>query len=147
GFSVQTHEIIGKRLQLLQEAIPKLSRVALLSDPAMAGIQVQVTAAQVAAQALGMQIQLVEVRILSEFDSAFAAMTRQGAQAVFVLGSSMQFLHRARIAELAAKNGLPSGCFLRAFAQAGCLMSYAPSLSDLWRRSTVYVDKILKGAK
>ena len=59
----------------------------------------------------------------------------------------MHYVHRARIAELAAKNHLAMGCFLREFAEAGCLMSYAPSIRDLWRRSATYVDKILKGAK
>jgi putative ABC transport system substrate-binding protein len=67
--------------------------------------------------------------------------------AVISLGSSMHHVQRARIAELALKSRLPSVCNLREFAEAGCLMSYAPSFSDLWRRSTVYVDKILKGAK
>ncbi len=66
---------------------------------------------------------------------------------VLVLGSPMHFAHRVRIAELAEKNRLPSGCFLREYAEAGCLMSFSPSLKDLWRRSAVYVDKILKGAK
>ena len=99
------------------------------------------------AQQLGIQLQFVEARTPVEFDDAFAGMTRQGARAVLSLGSGMHYVQRARIADLALKNHLPSSCFLREFAEAGCLMAYAPSFRDLWRRSAVYVDKILKGAK
>ena len=147
GFSPQTYELMAKRLQLLLEAVPKVSRMVLLWDPAFVGIEDQVRATEDGARALGIQLQLAGVRSPSEFDTAFTLMRQQRAQAIMVLGSSMHYLHRARIAELAAKSGLPSGCFLREFAEAGCLMSYAPSFRDLWRRSAVYIDKILRGAK
>ena len=147
GVWPQTPEVVAKRLQLLQEVVPRVSKMAVLWDPAFAGIQEIVRETEVAAKALGMQVQLVEARSPNEFETAFAAMTRQGAQAIFLPGSSMHYVHRARIAELAAKNHLAMGCFLREFAEAGCLMSYAPSIRDLWRRSATYVDKILKGAK
>ena len=147
GFWAQSSELAAKRLQLLHEVVPKVSRAALLWDPGFAGIHDQVRETQVAAKALGMELQLVEARFPSEFDSSFASMMRQGSRAIVVIGSSMHFVYRARIAELALKNGLPSGCFLREFAEAGCLMSYAPSIRDLWHRSATYVDRILKGAK
>ncbi len=101
----------------------------------------------VAAQALGIQLHLVEARTPSEFDGAFAEMTRQGVRAVLVLGSGMLHVHRARIAELALKSRLPASCPLREFVDASCLMSYGPSFRDLWRRSAISVDRILKGAK
>ena len=102
---------------------------------------------QVVAQPLGVQLEFFDVRAVNEFDGAFAAMTGRGLRAVLCLGSSMHYVQRARIAELALKSHLSSGCFLREHVEVGCLMSYAPSFTDLWRRSAVYVDKILKGAK
>jgi putative ABC transport system substrate-binding protein len=147
GFSSYLPELIGKRLQFLREVAPNASRVAVLWDPNLTGMQKLLSESQVVAQALGVQLQLFEVRTPNEFDGAFAGMTRHGARAVLSLGSSMHHVQRARIAELALKNRLPSVCNLREFADAGCLMSYAPSFSDLWRSSAVYVDRILKGAK
>jgi putative ABC transport system substrate-binding protein len=147
GFWAQSSELAAKRLQLLHEVVPNVSRVALLWDPGFVGIHDQVRETQAAAKALGMELQLVEASSPAEFDSGFAAMMRQGTRAIVVIGSSMHFVYWARIAELALKSRLPSSCFLREFAEAGCLMSYAPSIRDLWRRSATYVDRILKGAK
>jgi ABC-type uncharacterized transport system substrate-binding protein len=147
GFSSLLREMVEKRLQLLKEVVPNASRMAVLWDPNLTGQKQLVSELPVAAQALSIQLQLVEARTPSEFEPAFAEMTRQGARALLSLGSGMHYIHRARIAELALKNRLPSICNLREFVDAGCLMSYGPSFPDLWRRSAVYVDKILKGAK
>jgi len=147
GLSVQSRETGGKRLELLKEAVPNVSRVAVLWDPTEPGRRDQVGEVEVAARALGVQVQLVEARSPSELDSAFAAMTREGAGAVYVQGSTMPFVHRARIAELAAKRRLPAMCLAREYVEAGCLMSYSTSFSDQARRATYFVDKILKGAK
>jgi len=139
--------MVDKRLQILKEVVPNVARVGVLWDPNLTGQQKIVSELPVAAQALGIQLQLVEARNPSDFEGAFAEMTRHGVRAVLALGSGMHYVHRARIAELALKSRLPASCLLREFADAGCLMSYGPSFRDLWRRSGIFVDKILKGAK
>ena len=147
GFSSYLPELVGKRLQFLKDLVPHASRVAVLWDPNLTGMQKLLNESQVAAQALGFQLHFFEVRAPGEFDGVFAAMTRQGMRAVLSLGSSMHSVHRGQIADLARKNRLPSMCNFRDYVDAGCLMSYAPSFGDLWRHSAVYIDKILKGAK
>jgi putative tryptophan/tyrosine transport system substrate-binding protein len=99
------------------------------------------------ARALGLQLQFVEARAPSEFGGAFAAMAKERAGALLLTGDSMFFLHRARLADLAVKNRLPSMSTQGQWVEAGGLMSYGPSFLDLYRRAATYVDKILKGAK
>ena len=147
GLSTQAVELVGKRLQLLGKVVPKLSRLAVLFDPTEPGPPHEVREIEVAARVLGVQVQLVEARSPDELDSAFTAMAREGAGAVSIVGSTMPFVHRARIAELAARSRLPTMCALREYVEAGCLMSYNPSLIDLARRSGYYVGRILKGTK
>ncbi len=148
GLSSQIPDLAGKRLQLLKEILPNVSRVAVLWDPDVAsGRRVLVTETEAAAQALGVSLQLLETPNASDIDGAFVAMTRHGASAVIVLGSAMQFTHRARISELAIKNRLPTICALRQFVEAGCFMAYGPSFRDQWRRAAYFVDRILKGTK
>ena len=102
----------------------------------------------VAAQALGLHLHVVEVRRADELDTAFAAMTRAGADALIVLGEPLlSDSLRGRIVDLAAKHRLPAMYGWREFVEAGGLMSYGPSLPDMHRRAATYVDKILKGAK
>ena len=103
--------------------------------------------AEVAARALGVQLQFVEARGPADFDRAFSEMTRARAAALTVLTSPMFFSERRRLVDLAAKNRLPAVYALREFVDAGGLMSYGPNLADLFRRAAIYVDKILKGAK
>jgi putative ABC transport system substrate-binding protein len=147
GMSLQDPDQAGKRIQLLKEAVPKLSRLALLWDSTLPGIQLSVTPAELAARELGIKVQLLEVRSASELDGAFAAMTRERADAARVFSSGMLFSQRARIAELAVKHHLPTICTAPEHVEAGCLMSYAASFSDLARRAAYFVDRILKGAK
>jgi putative ABC transport system substrate-binding protein len=147
GFSSQVQELVTKRMQLLREALPQASRLAIIWDPAFTGAQSMLRETQSAAQALGLHVELFEARTSSDFDAAFAAMARHGTHGTLVLGSSMQYVHRARLATLALKSHLPSVCVLREYVDAGCLMSYAPSLRELWRGAAVYVDKIIRGAK
>jgi putative ABC transport system substrate-binding protein len=139
--------IFAKDLELLKEVVPKVRRVAVLSNPASPSQPLAITAVKDAAGSLGLQLQLVEARGPEEFDGAFAAMTRERAGALFVLQDPAFSPHRARLVDLAAKNRLPSILTQREDAEAGGLMSYGPRLSDLWRRAATYVDKILKGAK
>jgi len=104
--------------------------------------------AEVAARALGMRLQFVEVRGPEDFDRAFSEMTRARASALTVLTSAMLFIERTRLVDLAAKRRLPAVYTWREFVDAGGLMSYGPNLADLFRRAATYVDiKILKGAK
>jgi putative ABC transport system substrate-binding protein len=103
--------------------------------------------AEVAARALGVQLQFVEVRGSEDFDRAFSDMTRARAAALTVLPSSMFNSERRRLVDLAAKNRLPAVYPQRAYVDAGGLLAYGPSFADLYRRSATYVDSILKGAK
>jgi ABC-type uncharacterized transport system substrate-binding protein len=139
-------DIFGKQLGLLREAVPKIRRVAVLSNPSPAQPLIirNITAA---ARSLGLQLQLLEAREPGEFDGAFAAMAKERAGGLLVVGDSMFFLHRARLADLAVKHRLPSMSTQTQWVEAGGLMSYAASLPDLYRRAATYVDKILKGAK
>jgi putative ABC transport system substrate-binding protein len=147
GLTQQAAELVGKRLQLLKEAVPNLSRVAVLLDPGHPAVRQRVKAAEAIAPALGLRLQFVEARSPGELDSAFAAMTRARAGAVCYEGSTLHYALRARIAEYAVKNRLPALCGLREYVEAGCLMGYSASVTDLWRRAAYFVDRILEGAK
>ena len=147
GLTRQAADISGKRVQLLKEAVPSLSRVAVLLDTTEPARGDQAREAEIAARALQVDAQLVTVRSVSELDSAFAAMTRNSAGGVLLGASSMLLAHRARVAEDAVKRRLPTMCFSPLFVASGCLMSYSASFADLHRRAAYFVDKILKGAK
>ena len=137
----------AKQLELLKEAVPKTSRVAVLWNPGNPGLALTLREAEVAARALGVQVQLLEARGPDEIDSAFLAMTRERADGLLILGDAVFLLHRTRIVGLAAKSRLPAMYNFKEFVDAGGLMAYAANLADLFRRAAVYVDKILKGAK
>jgi ABC-type uncharacterized transport system substrate-binding protein len=147
GMSVNSRELIGKQLQLLREAVPGISRVALLSNLALPSGALNVKEAQVAARSLKLHLQVLDVRASSDLAPAFAAMTKDRAGGFIVLGGSLFFAARTRIAELAVQNRLPSIYVLTQFAQAGGLLAYGPSIRDSLRRAATYVDRILKGAK
>jgi putative ABC transport system substrate-binding protein len=150
GLSLLGPELVGKRLQLLTQAVPGVSRVAVLWQPGGSGERTDrnlLKEADVAARALGVQLQVVEARSPEYFDRAFSDMTRARAGTLTVFGSAMYFVERRRLVDLAAKNRLPAVYPLRDFVDAGGLMSYGPNVADLFRRAATYVDKILKGAK
>jgi putative tryptophan/tyrosine transport system substrate-binding protein len=140
-------EIFGKQLQILKEVVPRASRVAVLSNPADAGLASQVQAVETAARSLGIHLQRVEARGPEEFDSAFAAMVRERAEALLLSGSATFLVHRTRIAEFAVKGRLPTMNTYREMVEAGGLMAYGLNMTDFIARSAVFVDKILKGAK
>jgi putative ABC transport system substrate-binding protein len=140
-------ELSGKRLELLTEAVPGLSRVAILWNPANPAHRAALRESEVAARALGVQLHPVEVRAPHELPSAFAAMSRERASALMLLADAMFGSHRAQVVELAAQSRLPSMFWVKDFVAAGGLMSYGASYPDLLRRAATYVDKILKGAK
>ncbi len=147
GLSQMVPELAGKQLEVLKEVAPKISRVALLSNPANPAHALAIRDVKVAARSLGVQLQLLEARGPSEIESAFAAMTTERAGGVIVLVDSMLIDHRTRIADLAARRRLPTVSATIETAQAGGLMAYGPSVRDMFRRAAAYVDKILKGAK
>ena len=145
--SAMAPEIVGKQLELLKEVVPKVSRVALLGNPANPGTAPMVRRAHDAARELGIRLQPLEARSPREIDIAFAAMTRERAGALLVLLDVMFADHRARIADLAAKHRVPAMYGLQEFAEVGGLMVYGSSFVDRFRRAAIFVDKILKGAK
>jgi putative ABC transport system substrate-binding protein len=140
-------ELYGKQLELLKNALPRVSRVAILVNPANPFSVRALREIEIAARALGLQRQVVEIRHPGELDNAFAALTAARPDAIFVTADSMLFQHRVRLAHLAAKSRLPAMSGLREHAEAGGLMAYGANLADLARRAATYVDKILKGAK
>ena len=143
-------ELVAKRLQLLREVVPGLSRVAALwhphaySERTMAGVLKEVEAA---ARTLGMQLQLVPADSPDDIAGAFAAMTRERAEALIVLPSPMLFGEYGRIVSMTANSRLPAMGAAREFVDVGGLMSYGVNLPDLAKQTATYVDKILKGAK
>ena len=140
-------EIIGKQLELFKETVPKIRRVAILSNGANPIQPIAVREVNVAARSLGVQVQVMEVRGPNESDNAFTTMAKERIGGLLVVPDSMFVFQRARLANLAARTGLPAFYGWREHAEAGGLMSYGPDLSDLFRRGATYVDKILKGAK
>jgi ABC-type uncharacterized transport system substrate-binding protein len=140
-------ETFGKALSLLKEAAPAIRRVAILSNQNNAAHSLAIRDIDPVARSLGVELQLLEARDPSEFGSAFAAITNEGAGALFVTPDSIFLFHRAWLADLAARNQLPSVHGYREHVEAGGLMSYGPNLLDLYRRAAGFVDKILKGAK
>ena len=150
GLSQLAQELVGKRLEQLEQAVPGVSRVAVLWQPGGLGERTEkgmLKGAEVAARALGVRLQFVEARSPADFDRAFTEMTRARADALTVLPSTMLNTERRRLVDLAAKNRLPAVYPWRESVDAGGLMSYGPNLADLFRRAAIYVDKILKGAK
>jgi putative ABC transport system substrate-binding protein len=147
GLTIMASDLVGKQFEVLKEVVPKVSRVALLWNPANPGSAPQLREAEAAARALGVRLQALEARTPQEIDSAFAAMTRERAGALVVLGDAIFLNQRKQLAELAAKKHLPAVYTLREHADAGGLMSYGANPLDLERRAATFVDKILKGAK
>ena len=140
-------ELAGKLLELLNETVPKLRRVAILSNPTSPVQPLLVKEVNVVARSLGLQLQHLEARGPDEFDGALAAMAKQRVGALLVLPDSVFSFHQKRLAELAATSRLPAAYGVREGVEAGGLMSYGPSMRDLFRRSATFVDKILKGSK
>jgi putative ABC transport system substrate-binding protein len=140
-------EVGGKRLELLQATIPTVTRVAVLSWPGRSSMS-QMKEIEVAAQSLGVRLQVLEVSDATGYESAFLTMRKQGSKAFIVLSSSVYFGDRKRIIELATKHRVPLMAPFREYAEDGGLMAYGPNIPELWgERVPLYVDKILKGTK
>ncbi len=140
-------DLSGKRLEILKEAIPGISRVGVIWNPENPSSVSAFKETQVAAQGLAMQLQSLEVRGPDDFEGAFQAATKRQARALSVVSDSLMFSNRKRLLELAAKYRLPTMHTQSLWVEAGGLMSYGTYFPDLWRRAAIYVDKILKGAK
>ena len=150
GFSVTLDDLIGKWLELLKEAVPGASRVALLLKPdAMPDRvrEVRLKEADASARALGVELQVFEARGREDFDGVFSDMSKARVGALVVWPTPVFQLERRRLADLAAEHRLPAVFQLRIHVEAGGLMSYGPNLPDLNRRAAIYVGKILKGTK
>jgi putative tryptophan/tyrosine transport system substrate-binding protein len=147
GSTFGGYELVGKRLELLKEAVPKVSRVAVFVPAPSPSISLSLNEIQTSARALGLEIQSLEVRSTRDFEGAFQAAAKGRAHALTVDPSPVFTSNRNQILQFAAKNRLPAIYPWREYVEDGGLMSYAAKLSDLYRRSATYVDKILKGAK
>ena len=147
GLSLMMTETNVKLLELLKDAIAGLGRVAVVYDPATPSHGPGLRAVEAAAPALGLVLQALPVRSATEYEGAFAAMTRERADAVLFLSTPLYIAGARRLADLALAHKLPSIYAPREHVEVGGLMSYGPVRADLWRRGAIYVDKILKGAK
>jgi putative tryptophan/tyrosine transport system substrate-binding protein len=147
GLSLLTPELSGKRLELLTESLRKISRVAVLMHPGNLSNRVFLEETQVEAQRLGIKLQPLEARDPDEIDRAFEAASRGRAGALIVFDDPVIWSYRTKVVALAAKQRLPVMYGYTEFVDEGGLMSYGPNRPDLYRRTAIYVDKILKGAK
>jgi putative tryptophan/tyrosine transport system substrate-binding protein len=147
GLTLLSTAVVVKRLELLREAVPKVSRLAVLLGPPAPADSLLLREVEAGAQAMNMRLQILRAGDPTEVQRAFAAMTRERASAVLMSEHPFLFSPKARVAELAAKHRLPTMVSFREFVERGALMSYGADLADLYGRAAVYVDKILKGAK
>jgi putative ABC transport system substrate-binding protein len=146
GITWLAFELVGKRLEILKEAVPKVSRVSVLASPAHPGEQRELQETKSAAQGLGITLQYNQVRDSAEVEAAFNATNRERSNALLVFPDPVTNAHRKQIAEFAVKHRLPSMFGRKEPVEAGGLISYGPKLDDVYRRIPVHVDKILKGA-
>jgi putative ABC transport system substrate-binding protein len=146
GLSLIAPEVSGKRLELLKELIPKLARVTVLSNPNNPAVVLALQETQAAAQILDLKLHKVDMRAPSELDRALSLIVESGPDALVLLSDSVMLDRRAPIATFAVRQRLPSISPFREFAEAGGLMSYGPSLPDIYRRGVGYINQILRGA-
>jgi len=140
-------ELIGKRLEVLKEAVPGLTRVALLANTGHPGVQEELARSQAAARRLGFTVQYVPVAAVRDFEAAFEAMARERAEAIVVFPDGFMMSQAPAIAGLRGAPPHRRDLRLASFATAGNLLSYGPDLREAWRAVAVYVDKILRGAR
>jgi putative ABC transport system substrate-binding protein len=147
GLTALSTDLAGKRLHLVRELVPKATRVMVLALRGTSATKLLLEEMRAAAQQLGVQLVGQEVKEAGDLPSAFAAMQRERAQALIVQASPLSGDNARRIAELAAQHRLPAMYEVRSSVEAGGLVSYGPSFSEMFRRAAFYVDRILKGAK
>ena len=147
GLTVLQTDLTAKALEIFKEALPQATRFGVLSSPTAPSHRPTLQAAEAAGTKLRVQLHMVAVRTVEDFEGAFATMARERVGGFFVAASAFTVSQRALLAELALKHRLPSMFGARDNVEAGGLMSYAPDQNDLTRRAAAYIDKILKGAK
>ena len=147
GMTLLSVDLAGKRVELLREAAPRASRIAILSNPAHPGEEEELRATQIGAQRLGLKVQSFAVRTVADVNAAMNAITHNHIDSIVALSNFLIMHERHAIAEFAIKQGIPTISSWEDFATAGNLMSYGPDLEHAWRRLASYVDKIVKGAK
>ena len=147
GLAGASGDLNGKRLELLKEALPMLTHVAVLWNPPQPAHAPMLKALAEGAQAVGVQLHPVAVHSLTDFEGAFAAMRTGHAEALLIFGSDLHSSHSHRLADLALQSQLPAMAGAREFADSGGLMTYGPSASDALSRVAYYVDRLLKGTK
>jgi putative tryptophan/tyrosine transport system substrate-binding protein len=147
GLSSLSPEISGKRLELLKDIVPRLSRVAVLGTSVQPGNAQMLKETELAAGAFGVQLQYLDVQGPKDIELVFRAASNGRAHAILVLSSPVLFSKRTQVSDLAAKNRLPAVYPQTEWIEDGGLMTYGASIPDLFRRAATYVDKILKGAK
>lgn len=147
GLSLMSVAIVGKRLELLKELVPRLGRAAVIRNPTMLVDAAFWQETEAAAKKLGVTLHSLEVRGPADFESAFVAAKHAKVEAVLAFDDPLTFAHRRQIVGLAERYGLPTMSGFREFPAEGGFASYGPNASDLYRRSAIFVDKILKGAR
>ena len=147
GLSLLSPELGGKRLELLKEIVPGISRVAVFVYRGSPAFELQMREAKVAAQSLRLRLYVPEVRGPDDYERAFETAKKERAGAINFLSSALFTADRKRLVDLTMKSRLPTIYDNKEFVEVGGLMSYGPSITDSWRRAATYVDKILKGAK
>ena len=147
GLTALGSNLSGKRLELLKEIMPRLSRVAVLWNPSVPDKLLEWKEMEQPARALKLELLSIEVRAPADFDQAFVSARRLRPEALIALGEPLVFTQRGRVIQFAAQDRLPAIFNWREAAEEGALIAYGPDISDLYRRSAVYIDKILKGAK
>jgi putative ABC transport system substrate-binding protein len=152
GLSAQGDEVVGKRLEILAEALPNAKPLAVLTSPPEApgfapGTAARLKNFEAASKSLGVPYQTYLASEPADLDRAIATMVQKGARSLMLMTSTLVWVERKRLADLALRYRLPTMCDGRPLVEAGCLMSYAANINDLYRRAATYVDRILKGAK
>lgn len=147
GLTVRPRHLVAKRIELLTETLPGLSRIAFLSVSESRAQPLSLKDAEVAAKSLGLQIRSVEVRRAEDLEKVFASLARERPEALVLVGSSLFQTHLVKIVELVSRHRLPASFATREFVEAGGLMSYGPDEKAAFRRLANYVDRILKGAR
>ncbi|MBI4590665.1 MAG: ABC transporter substrate-binding protein [Candidatus Rokubacteria bacterium] len=145
GITCISGDLAGKRLQLLREAVPRFTRLAVLYNPGDPHAVLEVRKAQLIAREWRVEVQALEARVSTDLQGRFRTMANQRADALYVIGDSFTVLHAKEIIELAAKARLPAIYAYRQFPDAGGLIAYGPNLVDMFRRVAMYVDKVLRG--
>ncbi|HWO42008.1 MAG TPA: ABC transporter substrate-binding protein [Candidatus Eisenbacteria bacterium] len=147
GMSFFAAALAGKRVELLKETVPQISRVAILANPGHAGERLELTESQNAARSFNIALQYLTVRGPDDFDDAFRAIARERAEAMIAFPDALTMARRKQIAEFSVKTRIPSVSGWSEFAEAGGLMTYGPNLLESFKRLAVFIDKILKGAR